>query len=50
LLEDDAEGLGDPLGSLEPGIIASAMFAAWRAPVFGFGQMVEVGLERNALA
>jgi AcrR family transcriptional regulator len=39
------ERLGYPPGSMEPRIIASALFAAWRAAVFGFGEMVEAGLD-----
>jgi AcrR family transcriptional regulator len=40
--------LGYPPGSMEPRIIASALFAAWRAAVFGFGEMVEAGLDPPA--
>jgi AcrR family transcriptional regulator len=42
------ERLGYPPGSMEPRIIASSLFAAWRAAVFGFGEMVEAGLDPPA--
>jgi AcrR family transcriptional regulator len=42
------ERLSYPPGSMEPRIIASALFAAWRAAVFGFGEMVEAGLDPPA--
>ena len=42
------ERLGYPPGSLEPRIIASGFFAAWRAAAFGFADMVEAGLDPPA--